>query len=193
MATYFTADTHFGHSNVIKYCNRPFANAAEMEEELIRRWNRNVSPDDEVWHLGDFGFQKPQDLATIITKLTGRIRLVPGNHDSNSFLNKLYEFPTSKLKVEERYMELNYNGRKFVLCHFPIESWANMSHGSIHLHGHSHGASRPVNYRFDVGVDGKETGYAPVHIDTIVTWASSQAPTIRPEAGNYSPRSMGGS
>ena len=36
---FFTADPHFGHTNIIRYENRPFASAEEMDQELIRRWN----------------------------------------------------------------------------------------------------------------------------------------------------------
>lgn len=178
---YFTSDTHFGHANVIKYCSRPFNNTAHMEDELIARWNANVGEDDTVYHLGDFGFQKPRDLIDILWKLNGTIKLVPGNHDSNSFLNKVYEMPAVAVEVIDRYVELNHNGRKFVLCHYPIESWNNMSHGSIHLHGHSHGNSRAVPGRYDVGVDNMATKYAPVSIETVLSWYASEERVSRPD------------
>lgn len=40
---YFTADTHFGHVNVIKMSNRPFADINEMNKTLITNWNSFVS------------------------------------------------------------------------------------------------------------------------------------------------------
>ena len=43
---YFTADTHFDHANIIRFCNRPFATVEEMNETLIANWNRKVHGND---------------------------------------------------------------------------------------------------------------------------------------------------
>ena len=51
---WFTSDTHFGHENIIRFCNRPFSNAQEMNAELIRRWRDTVPEDGIEFHLGDF-------------------------------------------------------------------------------------------------------------------------------------------
>lgn len=52
--TWFISDTHFGHVNILKYDERPFADIEEMNEELIKRWNKKVKNGDTVWFLGDF-------------------------------------------------------------------------------------------------------------------------------------------
>lgn len=50
---YFTADTHFGHCNVIRFCDGPFASAEEMDEAMIQNWNERVTGNDTVYILGD--------------------------------------------------------------------------------------------------------------------------------------------
>ena len=81
---YFTADPHFGHANIIRYENRPFASVEEMDRELIRRWNETVTPEDTVYLLGDFSFYGKEKSAEILAALQGQIRLVMGNHDTRS-------------------------------------------------------------------------------------------------------------
>jgi calcineurin-like phosphoesterase family protein len=57
MAIFFTSDHHFGHENIIRYCNRPFTSVQQMNEIMILRWNGAVLPEDEVYYLGDFAMK----------------------------------------------------------------------------------------------------------------------------------------
>lgn len=82
MSIWYTSDTHFNHTNIIKYCGRPFSDVNEMNEKIANNWNSLVRPDDVVYHLGDFGLfrggKQPEDF---IHRLNGHIYLVRGNHD----------------------------------------------------------------------------------------------------------------
>ena len=69
--TYIIADTHFNHENIIKYCARPFENAAHMNEYIIQKWNETVSTIDLVYHLGDVGFGSNEQLKNLIDRLNG--------------------------------------------------------------------------------------------------------------------------
>lgn len=78
---FFTSDTHFNHSNIIRFCNRPFHNVEEMNETIIRNWNSVVAPDDIVFHLGNFCLGGAAEWTKILERLNGRIYLILGNHD----------------------------------------------------------------------------------------------------------------
>lgn len=77
----FTADTHFDHANIIRFCNRHFATVEEMNETLIANWNRKVHGNDTVYILGDMFFQTT-DPEPILRQLKGKKHLITGNHDS---------------------------------------------------------------------------------------------------------------
>lgn len=72
MRRFIISDTHFGHANIIDYCNRPFRDVFDMDETLIRNWNEVVGKDDLVYHLGDFAFHKDkEDLMGLLSRLHG--------------------------------------------------------------------------------------------------------------------------
>src|ERR671919_306374 len=82
MTTFFTGDTHFGDMRALRFDHRPFPNLARHTEELVRRWNEAVGPDDEVWHLGDFSLgPEPTEVADLLGSLNGRKHLIVGNND----------------------------------------------------------------------------------------------------------------
>ena len=73
---FFTSDTHFNHTNVIRFCNRPFKDVVHMNETLISNWNRVVSPEDIVFHLGGSA-----EWVNVLNRLNGKIYLISDNHD----------------------------------------------------------------------------------------------------------------
>lgn len=166
---FFISDTHFGHKNILKYCNRPFDSIEEHDEALIQNWNEMVKPGDRIYHLGDFGFcSKTEHLERILKRLSGQKFFIRGNHDKQIKGNLLGYFEKveslMELSVPDAEMDLK---QKIVLCHYPIESWNKRHHGSWHLHGHCHGALPSADYqaRVDVGVDVWD--YRPVSYEEI--------------------------
>jgi calcineurin-like phosphoesterase family protein len=51
MKKWFIADTHFSHTNIIRYAKRPFVTVEEMDHCLITNWNDCVSAEDQVYFL----------------------------------------------------------------------------------------------------------------------------------------------
>lgn len=166
---YTTSDLHFGHSNIIRYCNRPWSTIEEMDEALITNWNSVVRPEDEVYELGDFTFHRdPVRIRTILNRLNGTIYHINGNHDVGKHWLAKYPELGSRFAWIKDYFELKENGRHFVMFHFPIASWHKAHHGSIHLHGHEHGNWDKHNVgirRIDVGTDPQH--YFPVTLESI--------------------------
>ena len=73
---FFTSDTHFNHTNIIRFCDRPFGSTEEMNEKLIGNWNSVVGPDDIVFHLGDFCLGGSAEWTKVLDRLNGKIYLI---------------------------------------------------------------------------------------------------------------------
>jgi calcineurin-like phosphoesterase family protein len=157
---WFTSDTHFGHKNIIKYSNRPFANADEMDSILIQRWNEKVAPNDEVYHLGDVALCSVSRLRNILSQLNGKIYLVAGNHETTALAcSERFEWIKDyfELTINDEQSGKNENKGEnlIILLHYAMRVWNGSHFGSFHLYGHSHGSLEDdINSRsFDVGVD----------------------------------------
>lgn len=159
MTLFFTSDTHFGDHRTLNIHKRPFASVAEMDAALIAAWNAAVGEEDEVWHLGDFA-RKLGDVAELLQSLNGRIHLIRGNNDPEG-INEVPGWASVR-----DYHEMEAEGRKLVLCHYPFRSWNGQHRGAINLHGHSHGKLRPLPRQHDVGVDAR--GFRPVILTEIL-------------------------
>ncbi len=166
MTLYFTADTHFGHSNILRYDKRPFADVNEMNEALITNWNRAVNPTDSVYHLGDVSMLRPERTREILDRLNGRIYLIRGNHD-RAAEHKLCRDRFEWIK-DYHFLKLD-GGVMIALMHYAMRIWDRHHHGAWHLYGHSHGRlNLPQDVlALDVGVDSWE--FMPVALQTIKT------------------------
>ena len=150
---YFTGCTHFGHLNIIKFAKRPFESVEEMDEILIERWNRVITPKDTVIHHGDFAYKNGQNRKSYNNKLNGNIIFLQGNHDPFKWGVDYYTFKYKKIK--------------FVCFHYPIEEWDGWYNGSIHTHCHTHKHEFvSAERRFNVTVEACE--YTPISIEQIL-------------------------
>lgn len=159
---FFTADLHLGHSNIIKYCRRPFMNGVEsglmdlvdsgnipigdvsisrestmlMDDHIINRINSVVSANDNLVVVGDF----------CLTKSLGRTNMVKSFRDRINCRNVFLilgnhddrDASLSAFKCFDHYL-FNVNGQKIFACHYPCRSWERSAHGSWMVYGHVHG------------------------------------------------------
>lgn len=152
---YFIADTHFYHRNSIKYSavRNCFTDELHMNEVLIDNWNKQVKPNDIVYHLGDFAFTNAENATNLLKSLTGRVVLCSGNHDHKLIKNAA--FCAELYNLELSYHETKIDNVNVVMCHYPIRSWNGMHYGSYHLHGHTHGTCQQPGKSLDVGIDNR--------------------------------------
>ena len=182
---FFTADTHFGHTNIIESCKRPFKSIEEHDQQLLDAINAVVQPNDHLYHLGDFALPHCWDKANAKRQAVQyyrakikckHITLLMGNHDPHvstgepkAWMHDYFEAIHQLLNVK-----LHNEGvsTKFVMCHYGLASWNQSRRGSVMLHGHSHGGLTPAPMRFDVGVDVND--YKPVSLSDIMRRVGNQ-------------------
>lgn len=154
---FFYADPHFGHKNVIRYCNRPFTSVSEMNTQLIKNFNKVVGHDDVVYILGDFSFLNTISTTEILKSLNGYKFLIKGNHDRKT--NTAYR----KMGFTEVYDKPIVLMNCFILSHEPIdENVGNM----INIYGHLHqNATNNSSMKFCACVE--KTDYKPISLDEI--------------------------
>ena len=165
---FVTSDTHFYHTNILKYENRPFKDINDMNNKMIESWNETVSNKDEVYILGDFSFGNEEETIKLLNKLNGKKYLINGNHD---YVVKNKDV-RDKFEWVKDYFVLKHNKMKFVMFHYPIQVWDCRHHGSIHLYGHihsnlgNHSMEYDIPNSYNVGVD--VNGFKPVLIEDII-------------------------
>ncbi len=132
-AIFLTSDTHFGHAGVCHFMRndgvtklRPWDDPAEMDEEMVRRWNETVRPNDKVYHLGDVVINRKA--LKILDLLHGEKVLIKGNHDIFK-INEYLEY----FKDVRGYHVMN----GMILSHIPLHPSALYRFGT-NIHGHTH-------------------------------------------------------
>lgn len=174
MTIFFTSDHHFGHANIIKYCNRPFSHTSEMDKEMFHRWNQTVQPDDTVYYLGDFAMQF-KNAAWWVPQLNGQKFLICGNHDNchpyrkghQQYIQQYLDLGFLEVATEVK-LKLPLLGQETVvkLHHLPYSSppdgsgrvdkyaeYRPTNEGELLLCGHVHDAWLKQRNMINVGVD----------------------------------------
>ena len=176
---YFTADTHFNHANIIKFCDRPFNDVEQMNETLINNWNGIVSKDDTVFHLGDFCLGGAAEWTKLLDRLNGKIYLILGNHDLKNIRQgfiQLFEHVSMQ-------MFITVDKQKMYLSHYPFlcfeggykEVWQLFGH--VHTRKNNTGIdAERLQYlyptQYDVGVDNND--FTPVSYEQVRTKIQKQ-------------------
>ncbi len=165
---FVASDLHFDHENIIRFCDRPFRSAREMNRAMLDNWNRAVSDKDRVYYLGDLTYgrgRRPIDFW--LSKLNGEIRFIRGNHDTDII---------TRAEVIRDRLPIRYHGHDFLLMHDPYRppdyrGW--IIHGDKH---NNHPRRFPhVNMENKtINACAEWTGYAPMDMGEIVAKISGE-------------------
>ena len=169
---YFTSDTHFNHDRAFVYEPRGFNSIEEMNETIIANWNNIVTDEDDIYVLGDFFLGTDLEfVSNTLNKLSGRIHLIIGNHDTPTKI-KIYNNHPKIIDVQYAY-QIKYKKRIFYMSHYPTltASLESDCHRCIYnLFGHTHSNDKFYNdipFMYNVAVDAHNC--YPVEIETIIT------------------------
>jgi calcineurin-like phosphoesterase family protein len=175
---HFTADLHLYHAGILRVGRQDWLNVSNivhMHDKLIHEWNENVDVGDTVYVIGDLTFSGTDNTAAILRLLKGNIKLIPGNHDDMRVMRRLEE--RGLIELMPPIVSLKVETQRIIMCHYPLESWANMHYGSWMLHGHCHGhLNHIMPLRKDVGWDAVQM--VPVSLAWLDTDFAWQRPAV---------------
>ena len=139
---FIVSDTHFGHAGVCRFTHedtgvkiRPWTDPDEMDEEMVKRWNETVRPNDKVYHLGDVVINR-KALQTLY-RLNGDKVLIKGNHD----IFRLEEYTAHFRDIRAYHVMDN-----IIMSHIPVHP-DSKGRFKANIHGHTH----TQNVRFSDG------------------------------------------
>lgn len=160
---FLISDTHFDHKNIMhrSYCDRPFDNVGKMNRWMTRAWNQTVKPEDTLYFLGDMAHGKnARSVSFWRSKLNGILHFIVGNHDK-------------QVKDGKPYEVVDWNGRQFLLTHYPEVERRPVEWNGWVIHGHMHNNDM-LNYPF---INGKKKtinvcvemiGYRPLSVHDLL-------------------------
>lgn len=172
---FLTSDTHFGHHGVCQFLKsdgtklRPWTDIKEMDEALIDFWNETVSPNDKVYHLGDFVINRRS--LNIASKLNGKKCLIKGNHD----IFRLNEYAEHFYDIRSYHMlNIDVHDKKtnIIMSHIPIHE-QELKRFGINVHGHLH-ANRVLNSSNEIDeryqcVCVEQTNFRPISLEEVIS------------------------
>lgn len=147
----YISDLHFyGEELNNNFDNRQFKNVYEMNKYMIDQWNATVQKGDIVTVLGDmFATRDANEVNKILNRLSGKIRLIEGNHD-NMWLKK-EGVALDRFEWIKSYAEIEDGDNLVIASHYPIFCYNHQhlvnkdgSYRTYMLYGHVHNSEESL-------------------------------------------------
>ena len=163
MSNIYVTSNHFiGRPNIIKINNRPFSSLEEMDNELIKRWNSKVKPEDTVYHLGNL-FWDPLKGSELLQIINGKIILIPTQNDKAGI--ELSKIKNTSITILKEIIELPELG--IVMSQYPQEDWNGRDVGTLHIHGGKSEIKMDLSVSRRINCSVELWDYYPVDINAI--------------------------
>ena len=148
MANYYIGDCHFGHENVIRFDHmngsRSFLSIEEHDNLIIENINKIVTPQDNLYFIGDISWVNSQKTIELLSQIKcHNLYAIKGNHDNVLKDGKIKEVFQGIYDIKE----IDDNGRRVFLCHYPVMMWKNQHSGTIHIYSHLHNTKEHDDYK----------------------------------------------
>lgn len=173
-AIWHISDTHFGHHR----CGtewRGFATIADHDKAIIARCQDLIDARDTVYHHGDVGLGRDDQVLEAAAQIPGAVHLILGNHD------KAHPMHRGALRRQARWLDVfasvhtsgqrRLGDRRVMMSHFPYSGdhhaeerypeWRLRDAGDWLLCGHVHHLWLASGRQINVGVDQWGMGPAP--------------------------------
>jgi calcineurin-like phosphoesterase family protein len=181
-AVFLVSDTHFGHAGVCRFTDsktnekiRPWTDPDEMDEEMVKRWNKTVRPNDKVYHLGDVVINRKA--LPIMSRLNGDKVLIRGNHDI---------FRDDEYRKYFRELRAYHVMNGMILSHIPIHS-DSLGRFGVNIHGHLHTGrvmnGNEIDTRYHC-VCVEQTDFTPILFEDVIKRITAEGGSIGFKNGN---------
>lgn len=168
---YYISDLHFGHENIIRLSHRPFENAEQMDETIIKNWNNVVKDSDAVYIGGDFCYKSGKHPKEYLERLNGKKHLIVGNHDGSVIKDPVCRKYFESIKD---IMNISDGNKRIIICHYPMVEWNGFYRNALHFYGHIHNNTNNNTYKilesipncYNIGAD--VFGFVPRTLDEII-------------------------
>jgi len=185
-SVFLTSDTHFGHAGVCKFLRddgvtklRPWDNPEDMDEEMVKRWNETVRPNDKVYHLGDVVINRKA--LSIMHRLNGDKVLIRGNHDI---------FRDDEYRIHFRELRAYHVMNGMILSHIPIHS-DSLGRFGTNIHGHTHSNRVKVEVWGEYEIDTRyhcvcveQTDFRPILFEDVIKRINEEGGSVGFKNGN---------
>jgi calcineurin-like phosphoesterase family protein len=185
-AVFLVSDTHFGHSGVCHFTRndgvtklRPWTDPDEMDEEMVKRWNETVRPNDKVYHLGDVVINRKA--LKIMSRLNGDKVLIRGNHDI---------FRDDEYRQYFRELRAYHVMNGMILSHIPIHT-ESLGRFGTNIHGHLHANRVMTEVWGDYVIDTRyhcvcveQTDYTPILFEDVIKRIEAEGGSVGFKNGN---------